>query len=215
MINKTIEEKNEMLLDIQEHPDRYSEEQLEELLKDEEIKSLVHDSAMIKRAIIKQHPQKVDVDEAWQQFSQTHSMHRHNWIKIVASITGIVFLSGVALAAVIQLGVFHSSQSVKPNIRPNITEPVKSKVITKTESEIKKDSTAMKPVVFENAELGDILSQMANFYHVKVVYKNEETSKIRLYFNWDKQQSLNHCLEILNGFDRINIIYSDNTITVE
>ena len=73
----------------------------------------------------------------------------------------------------------------------------------------------MKPVVFENAELGDILSQMANFYHVKVVYKNEETSKIRLYFNWDKQQSLNHCLDILNGFDRINIIYSDNTITVE
>ena len=49
-----------MLLDILEHPDRYSEEQLEELLKDEEIKSLVHDSAMIKRAIIKQHPQKVE-----------------------------------------------------------------------------------------------------------------------------------------------------------
>ena len=215
MINKTIEEKNEMLLDIQEHPDRYSEEQLEELLKDEEIKSLVHDSTIIKRAIIKHHPQKVDVDEAWQQFSQAHSMHQHNWIKIAASITGIVFLSGVALAAVIQLGVFHSSQSVKPNIRPNITEPVKSKVITKTESEIKKDSTAMKPVVFENAELGDILSQMANFYHVKVVYKNEETSKIRLYFNWDKLLSLNHCLDILNGFDRINIIYSDNTITVE
>lgn len=215
MINKTIEEKKKVFFDIQEHPDRYSDQQIEEILADEELKATIHDAARIKRAIKKQNPQKVNVDDAWQQFSKTHIRHQHNWMKIAASVIGIVFLSGVALAAVIQLGILHTSPSHKPTIKTSITKQVNSQNYTKTEKEIKKDSVDMKPVVFENAKLKDILDQMATFYNVKVVYQNEDTGKIRLFFNWDKKQSLDYCLKILNGFEHINIIYSDNTITVE
>ncbi len=90
MINKTIEEKKKVFFDIQEHPDRYSDQQIEEILADEELKATIHDAARIKRAIKKLNPQKVNVDDAWQQFSKTHIRHQHNWMKMTTSFWKVI-----------------------------------------------------------------------------------------------------------------------------
>ena len=80
---------------------------------------------------------------------------------------------------------------------------------------MKKDSTDLKPMVFDNAELKDVLTLFASFYQVKVEYKNVEAQHVRLFFNWDKQRSLQQNIEILNAFDRINISYCNGTLKVE
>ena len=77
------------------------------------------------------------------------------------------------------------------------------------------DSLDMKPVVFDNAELGTILMQMADFYHVKVEYMNANTQHVRLFFNWNKTKTLEQNLELLNAFDRIQIEYADGTLMVK
>ena len=77
------------------------------------------------------------------------------------------------------------------------------------------DSLDMKPVVFDNAELGTILMQMADFYHVKVEYMNANTQHVRLFFNWNKTKTLEQNLELLNAFDRIQIEYADGTLIVK
>ena len=100
-----------------------------------------------------------------------------------------------------------TEQIVKP--KPLANESLKAMT---SES---KDSLDMKPVVFDNAELGIILTQMAYFYHVKVEYVNANTQHVRLFFNWNKTKSLEQNLEILNAFDRIQIEVADGTLMVK
>lgn len=51
--NKSKEEKRQMFFDMQEHPDRYTDEQVESLLADEDVKDFFHDMAMVRMAMKK------------------------------------------------------------------------------------------------------------------------------------------------------------------
>ena len=216
MTNMNKDEKRLMLFDMQEHPDKYTDEQIEHLLADEEVKEFLRDLAMARMAGKKATPKKVDVDKAWKEFSNGSYRNR---MKIAASIVGIIFLSGVALAAV-QNGWLNFSTSDKvvdnkamaEQIVPSNTlanDSIKAMTVEPT------DSLDMKPVVFDNAELGTILMQMADFYHVKVEYMNANTQHVRLFFNWNKTKTLEQNLELLNAFDRIQIEYVEGTLMVK
>ena len=216
MTNMNKDEKRLMLFDMQEHPEKYTDEQMEHLLADEEVKEFLRDLAMARMAGKKATPKKVDVDKAWKEFSNGSYRNR---MKIAASIVGIIFLSGVALAAV-QNGWLNFSTSDKvvdnkamaEQIVPSNTlanDSLKAMTVEPT------DSLDMKPVVFDNAELGTHLMQMADFYHVKVEYINANTQHVRLFFNWNKTKTLEQNLELLNAFDRIQIEYADGTLMVK
>ena len=216
MTNMNKDEKRLMLFDMQEHPDKYTDEQIEHLLADEEVKEFLRDLAMARMAGKKATPKKVDVDKAWKEFSNGSYRNR---MKIAASIVGIIFLSGVALAAV-QNGWLNFStldkvvdnKAMAEQIVPSNTlanDSIKAMTVEPT------DSLDMKPVVFDNAELGTILMQMADFYHVKVEYMNANTQHVRLFFNWNKTKTLEQNMELLNAFDRIQIEYADGTLMVK
>ena len=216
MTNMNKDEKRLMLFDMQEHPDKYTDEQMEHLLADEEVKEFLRDLAMARMAGKKATPKKVDVDKAWKEFSNGSYRNR---MKIAASIVGIIFLSGVALAAV-QNGWLNFSTSDKvvdnkamaEQIVPSNTlanDSLKAMTVEPT------DSLDMKPVVFDDAELGTVLMQMADFYHVKVEYMNTNTQHVRLFFNWNKTKTLEQNMELLNAFDRIQIEYADGTLIVK
>ena len=230
MTNMNKDEKRLMLFDMQEHPEKYTDEQMEHLLADEEVKEFLRDLAMARMAGKKATPKKVDVDKAWKEFAETHnkdlltdkkeanSTYR-NRMKIAASIVGIIFLSGVALAAV-QNGWFKFSTSDKvveekaateqtANSKQLANDSLKAMTVEPT------DSLNMKPVVFDNAELGTVLMQMADFYNVKVEYMNANTQHVRLFFNWNKTKTLEQNMELLNAFDRIQIENADGTLMVK
>ena len=238
MTNMNKDEKRLMLFDMQEHPDKYTDEQMEHLLADEEVKEFLRDLAMARMAGKKATPKKVDVDKAWKEFSNgsyrnrmkiaaccsrcfTIFCHRsyRNRMKIAASIVGIIFLSGVALAAV-QNGWFKLSTSDKvveekaateqtANSKQLANDSLKAMTVEPT------DSLDMKPVVFDNAELGTVLMQMADFYNVKVEYMNANTQHVRLFFNWNKTKTLEQNMELLNAFDRIQIEYVEGILIVK
>ena len=216
MTNMNKDEKRLMLFDMQEHPDKYTDEQIEHLLADEEVKEFLRDLAMARMTGKKATPKKVDVDKAWKEFSNGSYRNR---MKIAASIVGIIFLSGVALAAV-QNGWLNISTSDKVVDNKVMTEQIvpsntlandslKAMTVEPT------DSLDMKPVVFDNTELGTILMQMADFYQVKVEYMNANTQHVRLFFNWNKTKTLEQNMELLNAFDRIQIEYADGTLIVK
>ena len=216
MTNMNKDEKRLMLFDMQEHPEKYTDEQMEHLLADEEVKEFLRDLAIARMAGKKATPKKVDVDKAWKEFSNGSYRNR---MKIAASIVGIIFLSGVALAAV-QNGWLNFSTSDKVVDNKVMTEQIvptntlandslKAMTVEPT------DSLDMKPVVFDNAELGTILMQMADFYQVKVEYMNANTQHVRLFFNWNKTKTLEQNLELLNAFDRIQIEYVEGILIVK
>ena len=216
MTNMNKDEKRMMLFDMQEHPEKYTDEQMERLLDDEEVKEFLRDLSIARMAGKKAAPKKVDVDKAWKEFSNGSYPNR---MKIAASVIGVIFLSGVALAAV-QNGWFRFSAADKAADNNAVTElTVKPKSSAneslKAMTSESKDSLDMKPVVFDNAELGTVLMQIADFYHVKVEYMNVNTQHVRLFFNWNKSKTLEQNLELLNAFDCIQIEYVEGILIVK
>lgn len=232
MANMSKDEKRMMLFDMQEHPEKYTDEQVERLLDDEEVKEFFHELAMARMAGKKANPKEVDVDGAWKEFVQAHHEDKlamdagkskgvyRNRMKIAASIVGIIFLSGVALAAIHNgwLGFLASDQTADNKAATGqqmaTTQALPNDSLRAATAE-NKDSLDMKPVVFDDAELGTILAQLSGFYHVKVEYVDAGAQHIRLFFNWNKTKTLEQNLEILNAFDRIQIEYIDGTLMVK
>ena len=174
-------------------------------------------------------PKKVDVDKAWKEFSEKHNKAKsisngantsyRNRMQIAASIIGIIFLSGVALAAVhngwLKFAVSDKFADNKTTTEQNVKQKPSAYDSLKAVTAEPKDSLDMKPVVFDNTELATILTQMADFYHVKVRYDNADTQHVRLFFNWNKTKTLEQNLEILNAFDRIQIEYAEGELVVK
>lgn len=224
--NKSKEEKRQMFFNMQEHPERYTDEQVESLLADEDMKDFFHYMAMFRMAMKKGNPKKVNVDEVWKEFADTQRLKVNetsgetfsNRRKIAASIIGVIFLSGITFAA-IHSGIFRFSSSDEANQakteQVSSTSDLNKMDSIKVSATEKADSLDLKPVVFDNTELGDVVSQLAAFYHVKVEFGKAESQHIRIFFNWDKTKTLKQNLEILNAFERIQITEVDGILKVE
>ena len=172
----------------------------------------------------------IDVNTEWERFAIEHSIpQRRNWKRIAASTIGIIFISGLAFAATVQLGIlpfFGSKEEVETH--PKTTHLTATDSIKKVQAERKTvsdslnrvllhktDSIPPQPIVFEDTSLKTIVDAMAAYYHVDVKVLNPVSTHIRLYFKWDRQCSLQQNIELLNAFDRVKVSYSDNTLTIE
>lgn len=68
---------------------------------------------------------------------------------------------------------------------------------------------------FENAELQQILGELADHYHLDVDYRNEQARHIRLYTKWNPAAPLSQMIERLNGFEKVSIRQAHNHIIAE
>ena len=141
------------------------------------------------------------------------TMEDVEWLtkKIAALFIGVLILSGITYAAIHMIS--GNTQSVQEE-QTVAVEKVQPSTINAQLSE-PADSTVLRPMVFENAELGTILREVAAFYQCEVVYKKEKTKHIRLFFTWDKKQTIDNIIDTFNKFERINITRHDKILIVE
>ena len=183
------EEQIRMLL----HPEDYTDEQLDQMLDETDVKV-------------------PDTNEEWEEFRGKREEGRRKrlpLLKIAAMFVGVLILSGIAYAAVHiirgqEAGVGKQEAVVSTNtqhLSPNTQTPT--------------DSTAMKPIVYEDAELATILNEIATFYQCEVVYKSEASKQIRLYFTWDKKVTIDELIDTFNKFERIHITRDNKKLIVE
>ena len=230
MNNKHSEEKQRIFLNMLNHPEEYTTEQIEALLADEEISSFASYLAMTKRAMKRHEDEDIDVNAEWESFAIEHSIpQRRNWKRVAVSIISVILLSGLALAATAQLGIlpfFGSKEKVETHLKtPHLTATDSIKKVQAERKAVsdsltrvllhKTDSIPTHPIVFEDTSLKTIVDAIAAYYHVDVKVLNPVSTHIRLYFKWDKQCSLQQNIELLNAFDRVKVSYSDNTLTIE
>lgn len=181
-----------------------SNDNLEQLLKQMYAQESHHDEDIDTSDII---------DEEWTKFEAEHfkqERHFHFSKKIAAMIIGVLTLSGIVYATIRVAG--NNAQSTQQPTAV-VTCPQTS-TISEQPIELA-DSTVVLPVVFENAELGMILHEVAAFYQCEVVYKKEKTKRIRLFFTWDKKQSLDDVIETFNKFERFHIRQENQKLIVE
>ena len=132
-------EKIERLLDMTEHPEHYTEEEMQKILADKETREYY--DLIIKTDDAYTKCPDVDVDKALQEFETKHSRH-FPLAKIAAIFIGILLVSGITYAAI----VFNRNSSDKQV--ETILETIKKSQVDKNdvaEVIIKTDS----PIAFD------------------------------------------------------------------
>ena len=209
------DEKIQLLLDMQEHPEQFSEQALQTMLDDPEVRELMEATAQLKQAMMSDENNVNDVDAEWQRFAQTHLTEQkpeRSWLKIAATFIGILMMSGIAFAAihVIRHVSNAGGEPQKPIRETTIANPHQLPADT-----LKTDSIPPKVVRYDEATLEQILTDMANYYGLTLSWKSEEAKTLRLFYIWNKQQSAVEAIRSMNSFERIRLELSDSILTAD
>ena len=201
------------LLNFINHPESFSEADVEELLRDSETRKL-YDSMVEAGAAFAHHDARPDVNEAWKRFSKAHADARlsRRWRKTVAAVSALLIISGIALAA-----IFWPSRPVSP-LAPRNTYHTERQPIGK----VARRDTATAPVpkpagvrTFENIQLEQMLAEMAVSYGVQVKFQNNAARLLRIYYTWSNTMPLQKVLDELNRFKQFRVTLDGNTLIVE
>lgn len=224
-------EKINQVIDMVEHPEKYSEAQVEDILRDEECRQTYLTMMEMRMAFDKEDvEQKLDVDHEWQilmehqtlqkgqKQSDASKMFRYHftWSKIAASLAGVLLLSGLAIAAV------HSYHASRQAIAQNDADTVKTALYKKTIEPVGQTSVEqtvhqkeVKHKTFDNVPLAAMLSEMAKYYGVNVEFRNAEAKQFRFYYEWNSGDALTKVVDELNHSQQMNLSLEDDKLIVE
>ena len=218
-------DKFEKILDVIDHQDKYSDEEIREILQDEECRKLYQTMQEVDSALLdgdlKAKVSEMDIDKEWQKFDEAHPDKNgsdFSWRKVAASFVGFVLVSGIAFAA-IQSFVSKSHDagcaSVEgPNKEVVLNDSMKQK--TPVDSLLKNKTT--KPAVrktFENVSFDKMISEIAAYYDMQVRFDNAEVKSLRLYYDWDSRSGIGNAVKELNQFENVNIAVEGQTVVVK
>ena len=215
-------DKFEKILDIIDHQEKYSDEEIREILQDEECRKLYQTMMEVDSALESPSP-IINVDEEWEKFSQEHQLQEEashpitSWRKLAASIAGFVLISGIAFAAIHT----YIKRSQEPTRVTADTHPetIKSDSIKQV---AEKDSLPQpkpeKPAIhktFENVAFEQMISEIASYYDLQVKFENSEDKPLRLYYEWDSHSSIENIVKELNQFENVNIELQQSELIVK
>ena len=233
-------QKWDMLLNLLEHPEKYSETQKDELLGDKEVnelyQQLIETRQSLDFAMSKEKMKMPSIDAEWEKLKeekqQKEEMSQNaetqqtaklfplcSPMRKVAAVAAVLVVSGITFAAIHLVTRSHQPSdknntelvaSRKDSIQ-QVSAPQKSNIEEKTDSA----SLAQLPLVYENAELQNILTPIAGHFHLQVTYQNESARHIRLFLQLEKNMSLDDIIELLNHFEKVNIRQEGQTLIVE
>lgn len=242
---KMDSQKWDMLLDLLEHPEKYSETQKDELLGDKEVNELYQQLIETRQSLdfgkLKEEMKMPSIDAEWEKLKeeqQKDDMKQEDemsqnaeiqqtaklfplWspMRKVAAVAAVLVVSGITFAAIHLVTRSHQASdkhntelvaSRKDSIQ-QVSAPQKSNIEEKTDSV----SLAQLPLVYENAELQNILTPIAGHFHLQVTYQNESARHIRLFLQLEKNMSLDDIIELMNHFEKVNIRHEGQTLIVE
>ena len=230
------EERIRILLSMQEHPERYSDEQIQQMLDDDsELAELLEQLALTKQAFVKQEADEevVPVDEEWRKFRASHAEELDTIVrdnesgaktafiryltgiipsKFVASFVGVLVTASLAFAAIHIVRIASNNRQAVQTEQHVSSHP---NDILPTDT-LKSDTViTTQSIVFDNVPLEKMLTQIATQYQKEVEFNNEEARHLRFYFVWKPNEGLEVTLHRLNLFESITIELKDNMIVVE
>lgn len=224
-------DKFEKILDIIDHQEKYSDEEIREILQDEECRKLYQTMMEVDSALEPPSP-IINVDEEWEKFSQEHQLQEEatqnaaqeaashpitSWRKLAASIAGFVLISGIAFAA-IHTYIKRSQEptQITADTHPEVIKLDSAKQVAATDSltHPKPEKPAIHKT-FENVAFEQMISEIASYYDLQVKFENNEDKTLRLYYEWNSHSSIENIVKELNQFENVNIELQQNELIVK
>ena len=193
----------EQLLDMIEHPDRYTEQQVNSLLSDPDLRKHYEVMVSLRAAYEGQsaQPQKKRGPIHGNTTRQHALWGGLGWgLKAAAAVfLGIVLVSGIAIAAWLA--------SPKPTVSTS-SQPERLEASLPPSEE-------MKARAFDNTPLADIMAVVAKHYGHHVAFANDSLRQLRITTTWNEDEPLSAFLENMNELDGLSFTQKGDTIFVE
>lgn len=209
-------DKYDLVLDMIEHPENYTSEQLAELLAEPETREIYNLLCKTDSAI----EASRGIDAEWECFAQKRGRRpRLSYLwrgSRAASIAAIVGSSVVAVAAGIAVTVAVVTHKLEPVAKEATI--VSTAMPATTEDIITPADTVRslsEPMMFENEPLEAIIKEVAAAYGVEVKFNNREVASLHLYYKLDTSLPLKEVVEQLNTFEQINIKQDGNILNID
>ena len=216
------------LLEMQEHPEQTTDEQLRHMLNDEQMHELIEQMAFTKRAFKNEETltEELPIADEWEKFATAHAeeLDAHDkensktrfalhfsTHKIAASFIGAVMASGIALAAIHIVRQYQKPETPQATDTIAVASPQRSTFNAQLEET---DTLSIEPRIFDNVPLDTMLFEMADYYHVSVKFEREEARQLRFHFVWKRTDDLDRLVEKLNNFEAVNIIHEPEKLIV-
>ena len=192
----------EQLLRMVERPQDYSDEEIMKLVSDPEMKAYYELMVSAEAGFALKRSEEPKVYTRAKLYSLSS-----RFLKVAAVFIGVILLSGIAFAAyryVVGEGL---------SVGGDLESPTQEVRISSSPQQVQTETESVR--TFENAELQQILQELSDYYHVGVEFHNEQSRHIRLYTKWDTTAPLQQIIELLNGFEKVNVRLIDNKIIAE
>ena len=204
------EEKLERLLKMQEHPENYAEEEIRQMMADDECRQLYEQMVHATDAIF------ANKEEYELNDKEVASIHpavktEYRFKNIAAILIGVLMLSGIAYAA---FHYVHMNRTEETNVPTQMATSSMNQELT-VEGIRQDSSITVKPTVFKNTPLKDIVQEIANYHQLSVVVNNHEAAALRLYYPWNPQMPAEQVIGELNRFEKVNLAIKDNQLIIE
>lgn len=217
-------DKIDRLLDAMEHPDRYTQTEIEAMLRDPDVKEVFD---LLDRTKSSLQPITVpDIEAEWKKFETNRRISAstlYTWLtrrfsRNTAASIAIGIASLTAVAAIVGVGIHHinhnQESTVSEETAMSVTVIGMSQPDTITSFEVK-ENVASETVVLEDEPLDAMMSMIAAYYGVKVVFKDDSSKTLRLYFRWNQALTVEEVVARLNNFQQIHMTFKNKTITID
>ena len=212
------------LLDALEHPENYTDAEVEQILTNpeaREVYDMLHKTADASAPI-----PEVNLDEEWRRFEAKQRGRRPvilGWLSFVASRNAsavVLLLIGTLAVVAATIGVTHYFNADKEIVQTEQTEPQEQTVIADsnvapTDTIAVETTPQPETIIFKGESLEKILADIAGYYGATVAFNQDAAKSLKLYFEWNQALPLKEVVGQLNNFEQINITLTDKVLTVK
>lgn len=199
------EDKLQQLLEMQEHPEHYTEEEIRQLMADEECRQLYEQMVRATDAVF------AEKARATPQTLPAAARTRTLLYKIAAVFVGLLMLSGIAYAAI----------HIASNIGKDLKSPTQETQITNSSQQddinLPAEVTDSIPPtrIFENMPLDEMVNELAIYYNKVADIQNPKAHEVRLYYKWERKDELESVVNDMNHFDHVNLTLEEDKLIVK
>lgn len=220
---KTIDDnkRDEILSCIINAPENLTEEDVELILCDEELRELYQMAVLCKDASVAGGMEIPDVEEELAKFkaSRKKTALKINWWKPAMRVAAV--FAGVAISTVVAVAVFAPRTFgifVDNSVEDKIAETRQEGNVTESAPlggaefiEIVTD----KDLVYDNVPLETIVAELASIYKVEVEWKSEEVKALRLYVKIEQGKNLKEAVQVLEVFEQFEINLEGDKVIIK
>ena len=212
--------KPDLLFRMMEQPQRYTADEWQAILADDECRELYTLMSKTQSAFDAVRADEMVTDEVmdaeWKRL-ENKKITPHSTLltphftlhKIAATFIGILLVSGISLAA-IQLWKSAPDASEE---KEKIVETTDTTVVAKQTPILEESVDAS--VTYDNVPLEKMLSEIAAHYGVEAIFQSDSVRQLRFHFVWNREQPIDKVIENLNRFERLHVTLKHQQLIVE